>query len=204
MRRCQNMPFPNLRRRIVRRLDEGDRGDRGWFLITRVHLSTARLRAVAEYLHDLGAADSVALGARHYAELALLCGVAGNDPGITLRRHHLLAMETPLNLLRRTDGNSWREVSLTQLAWPSRLRRTVIGFLKMRSAESSSAENRITRRQGSRSTKILTCAPIGPLFGSCKHAKGGSTVMSTTCFSLALDIARRRIGPYKAFGSFGR
>jgi hypothetical protein len=112
---ARNTPFRNLRRRIVRRLDEGDRGDRGWFLITRVHLSTARLKAVAEYLHDLGAADSVALGARHYAELALLCGVAGHDPGITLRRHHLLAMETPLNLLRRTDGNSWREVSLTQL-----------------------------------------------------------------------------------------
>jgi hypothetical protein len=109
------MSFPDLRREVVGRLEEANRGDRGWFLITRVHLSAACLKSIAAYLYDIAAADSVVLERAHYRQLAILAGVAGNNPGVTLRRHLLLAMETPLNLLRRTDGRSWRAVSLSPL-----------------------------------------------------------------------------------------
>lgn len=109
------MPFTNLRDTVIERLDEGDRGDRGWFLITRVHLSSARLREVAKYLYDLRGRRAIELGAQNYRDLAALTGVTTGDPGITLRRHHLLAMEMPLNLLHRTDERSWQEISLTPL-----------------------------------------------------------------------------------------
>lgn len=110
------MAFNELRQQLIARLDEADRGDRGWFLITRLHLSSARLRDVAKYLYDLSGRQAISLEARNYADLAGLVGVVGReDPGITLRRHHLLAMETPLNLLHRTDGRSWGEIALTPL-----------------------------------------------------------------------------------------
>ena len=48
-----------------------------------------------------------------YHALGRLVGVHGVDPGVTLRRHHLLAMETPLQLLQRVDGRSWDRIALT-------------------------------------------------------------------------------------------
>jgi Holliday junction resolvase-like predicted endonuclease len=109
------MAFADLHRSVVARLEEGDRGDRGWWLTTRVHLNGARLREVARYLNDVAEDKLVRLETEHYAALARLAGVTSTDPGITLRRHLLLAMETPLRLLQRADGHSWREVSLTPL-----------------------------------------------------------------------------------------
>ncbi|HWR35399.1 MAG TPA: DUF3883 domain-containing protein [Clostridia bacterium] len=70
---------------------------------------------MAKYLYNLGSQGPIRLGARNYRDLAALVGVTGADPGVTLRRHHLLAMEMPLNLLVRTDGRSWDEINLTPL-----------------------------------------------------------------------------------------
>ncbi|MBI4483102.1 MAG: DUF3883 domain-containing protein [Acidobacteria bacterium] len=109
------MSFRKLRRRVINRLDEGDRGDRAWFLITRVHLNAGRLRDIATYLYDLGVDAGRDLEAHDYEALAKLAGVTGPDPGMTLRRHHFLAMETPLNLVRRVDGRSWRKIRLTHM-----------------------------------------------------------------------------------------
>lgn len=53
--------------------------------------------------------------AAHYVELARINGVGGADPGVSLRRHHLLAMESPLGLLRRPRAGSWSSVQLTPL-----------------------------------------------------------------------------------------
>ena len=103
-----------MKRRVVARLEEGDRGDRGWFLITRVHLTAARLRDAATYLHNVRAAEGRNLSNDDYNALAHAVGITGTNPGIQLRRHHLLAMEKPLRLLRRTDGQRWRRIQLTE------------------------------------------------------------------------------------------
>ena len=42
-----------VRRKLVDRLEEGDRGDRGWFVITRVHVALSWLKGIAEYLENL-------------------------------------------------------------------------------------------------------------------------------------------------------
>jgi len=110
------MSLREVRRRVVARLSQADRGDRGWFLITRVHLNTARLKDIAVYLYDRGGAGGpVELRSADYEALARVAGVTGADPGITLRRHYLLAMEKPLNLIRRIDEPHWNEINLTTL-----------------------------------------------------------------------------------------
>lgn len=109
------MTYPSLAERLTARLDQADRGDRGWFLITRVHLNPAHLKGIAEYLHAAGRAGTVELTGLHYSALGELVGTSAPDPGILLRRHQLLAMESPLNLLQRVSGTSWHEVALTDL-----------------------------------------------------------------------------------------
>ena len=108
------MPLREVLRRVIARLEEGDRGDRGWFLITRVHLSPARLRDIVTYLYDVGANEGRELQAQDYNALAAAVGVAGDDPGVTLRRHFFLAMERPLSLLKRVDEAHWSKIRLTE------------------------------------------------------------------------------------------
>jgi len=110
------MPLREVIRRVTTRLDEGDTGSRGWFLITRVHLSPARLRDIITYLYDVGAAEGRELIVRDYTALAEAAGIGGDDPGMILRRHFLLALEGPLDLLKRTDGRHWASVRLTDLS----------------------------------------------------------------------------------------
>lgn len=108
------MTTTQLKQRLITRLNEGGRGDRGWFIITRVHLSAERLKDTCAYLWNVGASAGYNLAERDYLALATINGITGSNPGITLRRHHLLAMEQPLRLLRRVDSNQWRRVMLTE------------------------------------------------------------------------------------------
>lgn len=112
------MPYQRLHHKVIKRLDEGGRGDRGWFLITRVHLTPARLKDIVTYLSDAGTSvnNSLTLSAGHYKALGNILDISRVDPGFIIRRHHFLAMEKPLNLLRRADGRRWRRVYLTDLA----------------------------------------------------------------------------------------
>lgn len=107
------MSFDSLRGHLSRRLEEADRGDHGWWIITRVHLSAARLRSLAVYLADAGFDSPQDLTEVDYLALARAAEVASNDPGSHLRRHFLLAMDTPLRLVEREDGHSWRRIMLT-------------------------------------------------------------------------------------------
>ena len=103
---------------LVVRLEEGDRGDRGWFLTTRVHLSPARLQQIATYLYDTGASEALALTQQHYRELAQLLEVDSINPAQNINRHLLLAMETPLRLLQKIDPNRWEHIILTDAGGP--------------------------------------------------------------------------------------
>jgi hypothetical protein len=107
------MTFEELREALIDRLEEGNRGDRGWWLITRVHLTPARLQQIATYLFDAGAAEELALTRRHYRELARILGIETDDPRVVINRHYFLAMETPLRLLERVNSNRWDEIMLT-------------------------------------------------------------------------------------------
>jgi len=104
----------NVRRLLVKRLDEADRGDRGWFIITRVHVSLSWLESIAGYLANRAGRGIVELTYGDYQRLARIVDIDSDDPGRQLRRHHLLAMDKPLRLLRRVEGNRWRRIQLTE------------------------------------------------------------------------------------------
>ena len=108
------MSLEDVRRNLVNRLDQGDRGDRGWFVITRVHVATSWLKGIAEYLENRGGARAIHLTGRDYARLATIVETTNANPGMQLRRHHLLVMDKPLQLLHRTDGRSWNRIALTE------------------------------------------------------------------------------------------
>ena len=103
------MTFDELRRSLVDRLEKGNRGDRGWFLITRVHLTPAKLQQIATYLHDAGAAEGLTLTRRHYRELGRLLGIEADEPRLGINRHYFLAMEMPLRLIHRVQLKAVKE-----------------------------------------------------------------------------------------------
>lgn len=107
------MSLERVRRTLVNRLDEGDRGDRGWFVITRVHVAVSWLKGIAEYLENWGGGNVIQLIGHDYRRLARIIGTEVDDPGVQLRRHHLLVMDKPLQLLQRVNGRSWHQIILT-------------------------------------------------------------------------------------------
>jgi hypothetical protein len=107
------MSFTTLKAALIKRLDEGDRGDRAWSLLTRVHLSVSRLQAIAGYLHDASGAAPLVLTSSHYAALGKLLKIPNKHPGQTINRHYFLAMENPLRLIERTNPPSWEGIVLT-------------------------------------------------------------------------------------------
>lgn len=107
------MSLESVRTRLVDRLSQADRGDRGWFIVTRVHVAISWLHGIAEYLADRADGHPIRLTEQDYRRLADIAEINRTDPGVQLRRHHLLVMDKPLQLLRRTDNRSWAEVSLT-------------------------------------------------------------------------------------------
>jgi len=107
------MTFEELRDALTARLDEGDRGDRGWWLLTRVHLSAVRLQQIASYLHDAGAAHALTLTPGHYRNLARNLEIDTPNPAVVINRHYFLAMDTPLRLIERVDAPRWQDIRLT-------------------------------------------------------------------------------------------
>ena len=108
------MSLEDVRRRLVGRLEEGDRGDRGWFVITRVHVAVSWLKGIAEYLENRGGGGVIRLTRNDYRRLATIIETDSDDPGVQLRRHHLLVMDKPLQLLQRVDGRKWDQIVLTE------------------------------------------------------------------------------------------
>ena len=108
------MSLETVRRQLVDRLNEGDRGDRGWFVITRVHVALSWLKGIAEYLENRGGGGVINLTGNDYQRLATITETGGDDPGVQLRRHHLLVMDKPLQLLQRVDGRRWNGIVLTE------------------------------------------------------------------------------------------
>ena len=109
------MSLERVRRGLVNRLEEGDRGDRGWFVITRVHVALSWLQGIAEYLENRGGGRDISLTRQDYQRLATIIETYRHDPGVQLRRHHLLVMDKPLQLLRRVHGRQWKLIALTEL-----------------------------------------------------------------------------------------
>lgn len=109
------MSLVGVRRSLVDRLEEGDRGDRGWFVITRVHVAVSWLKGIAEYLENRGGGDVILLNRNDYQRLATIIETDSDDPGVQLRRHHLLVMDKPLQLLQRVNGQRWDQIVLTDL-----------------------------------------------------------------------------------------
>ena len=108
------MSLKDVQRTLVERLDEGDRGDRGWFIITRVHVALSWLKGIARYLEHRERHGIVRLTKYDYRRLATIVDIDSSDPGVQLRRHHLLVMDKPLQFLQRLDGNRWERIALTE------------------------------------------------------------------------------------------
>ena len=109
------MSLKGVHHELVDRLEEADRGDRGWFVITRVHVALSWLKGIAEYLENRGRGDVIHLTELDYQRIAKIVDTDREDPGKQLRRHHLLVMDKPLQLLQRTNGQRWDEIILTRL-----------------------------------------------------------------------------------------
>lgn len=109
------MSLALVRGNLVERLDQGGRGDRGWFVITRVHVALFWLKGIAEYLENRGGGGVIRLTWQDYSRLATIIESDSDDPGVQLRRHQLLAMDKPLQLLQRVDGRRWDRIVLTEL-----------------------------------------------------------------------------------------
>lgn len=107
------MSLTSVRRALVERLDEDDRGDRAWWVVTRLHVSTSWLKGIAEYLEHLAGESVFELSPSDYLRLATIIESQASDPGVLLRRHHLLVMYKPLQLLDRVKSNSWDKLFLT-------------------------------------------------------------------------------------------
>ena len=107
------MSFKTVRGIVASRLDEADRGDRGWWLITRVHLAASWIRAIAQYLHTKRGQNRITLVREDYRAMASIVGISNQNPGQELRRHHLLAMYRPLRLIERLEPSRWRVIKLT-------------------------------------------------------------------------------------------
>lgn len=107
------MSYEEVRGIITTRLDEGDRGDRGWFAVTRIQVRIAWLRAIVQYVEARGSGSSVTLNNQDYSKLAAIIESSTENPGSKLRRHHLLLMEKPLQLIQRVNARSWQEIKLT-------------------------------------------------------------------------------------------
>ena len=108
------MSLEEVRGRLMDRLKEGDRGDRGWFVITRVHVAVSWLKGIAEYLENRSSGQVIDLTGQDYEKLATIIETDSEDPGVQLRRHHLLVMDKPLQLLQRVDRRRWDRIVLTE------------------------------------------------------------------------------------------
>ena len=109
------MNLKGVHRGLINRLEEADRGDRGWFIITRVHVALSWLKGIAEYLENRGGGDVIHLTELDYQRIAKIVDTNRDNPGKQLRRHHLLVMDKPLQLLQRTNNRNWNQIILTKL-----------------------------------------------------------------------------------------
>ena len=127
------MSLAAIRRTLVKRLDESDRGDRGWWVLTRVHVSPDWLKGITEYLEHLAGDSVLTLSSLDYLRLGTIIESEAADPGVQLRRHHLLVMDKPLQLLERVNGNRWDRLKLTdrgrELAYADDIGRVLEGSL---------------------------------------------------------------------------
>ena len=108
------MSLESVRKTLVERLNQGDKGDRGWFIITRVRVSLSWLKSIAEYLENRGGNQPIHLTDHDYDRLATIIETDTDNPGKQLRRHHLLVMDKPLQLLQRVRGRSWNKIVLNE------------------------------------------------------------------------------------------
>ena len=74
------MSLQAVRKKLIDRLDDGDRGDRGWFVITRVHVALSWLKGIAEYLENRGG-GVIRLTGYDYERFATIIETDRDDPG---------------------------------------------------------------------------------------------------------------------------
>ena len=108
------MSFKNARNLLIDRLEQGDRGDRGWFVITRVHVDLSWLKEIATFLENRGKGSPIQLTVHDYRKLGAIIESDSKNPSVQLRRHHLLVMDKPLQLIRRNKAPSWSSLELTE------------------------------------------------------------------------------------------
>ncbi|MBM6577939.1 AlwI family type II restriction endonuclease [Microvirga sp. SRT01] len=106
------MVLEDLRHKLIERLDDGVRGDRGWWLVTRVHLTPARITEVARFLAVKSVDDYIELTEQNYEQIGEIMGIR-KDAEKNVKRHIFLAMDQPLRLIERAESRSWSKIRLT-------------------------------------------------------------------------------------------
>ncbi|MBM4904857.1 DUF3883 domain-containing protein [Vibrio parahaemolyticus] len=93
-----------------------NRGDRGWFIITRFKFNVDMFSRMTSYLYMREGKDGLINIEDNYNNLAKdILGDSTENPVQQFKRHPLLAMAHPLLLLERVNGNSWKTLRLTEL-----------------------------------------------------------------------------------------
>ena len=191
------MSLASVRRTLVRRLNEDDRGDRAWWVLTRVHVSPDWLKG------DCGVPLSIlretrvfTLSSLDYRRLATIIESRTADPGVQLRRHHLLVMDKPLQLVERVNGNRWDQIKLTdrgrELAYADDIGRVLEGSL---------ADIRFAKSPWSPPARVREYSSFDvPVYSATKRVlrrTGGGTLIATssTFSSPASGIWVRWTGP---------
>ena len=114
------MSYKGVRDILVSRLEEGDRGDRGWFIITRVHVALSWLKGIADYIEARGSGASVVLTKSDYKRLATIIETETVDPGSVTPTSSLSDGQAPsalapyegARLARSGAYNSWARAGL--------------------------------------------------------------------------------------------
>lgn len=108
------MSTKSVLNRVEARISQDSRGDRGWFLLTRVHVRSHWVKGVIDYIYQRAGRDAISLDRQDYQHLATITQISGADPSIQLRRHHLLALYKPLQLIERLQPRSWASIRLSE------------------------------------------------------------------------------------------
>ena len=108
------MSYKELRNTLVIRLDQADRGDRGWQIVTRHKISINWVLNFIMYIEQRAGEDSYKLTEVDYSRLGTIIASRASDPQNSLKRHHLLLLDHPLGLINRVNGNSWQQIKLTE------------------------------------------------------------------------------------------
>ena len=115
------------------------------------------LKGIADYLEHLAGASPFSLNELDYRRLGTVIESRAADPSVQLKRHHLLVMDKPLQLLERLNGSRWDKLALTDRGRELAYANDIGGVLERSLADIRFAKPPWSSPSRVESTRRLTC-----------------------------------------------